>query len=191
MTPTYAYAILLHYLRPTATQWKKVFDPFPDKDRHCLQIAERAGAHIGGVALQWVAPATPLWDFDTIPADCDAVISNPPFSEKGCTLLTLSHKDKPFCLLLPLDCLNVAVFQEHSGFHLIIPRKRLYFIDATTMSSNRCSFACAWFCWNCLNLPPRGITYAFAPQLHVLYCPGKDQCLQEVIDDKETEIKTE
>lgn len=189
MTPVYAYAVLLNYLRPIATKWKRIFDPFPDKNSHCLRIAERAGTHIEGIDLQWSAPASVLWDFDTVPEDCDCVITNPPFSEKSCLLLALIKKDKPFCLLLPLDCLNVAVFQEHSSFHLIIPRKRFYFIEANTMTSNRCSFACAWFCWNCPNLPPKCITYAFAPQLHGLYRPGKDRSLQEILEEDEEAVR--
>jgi hypothetical protein len=81
ITPTYAYAILLNYLRPVAKNWHRVLDPFPDKDQYCLQIAQRANAHFEDIKLQWTTVPNLPWDFSHIPDGCDAVLSNPPFAD--------------------------------------------------------------------------------------------------------------
>ena len=187
-----------------------VFDPFPDAQRQCLRIASESLVEARSIVCygrmtqtqeeesptkkykldlpSWssIPDDMPRWDYETVPEGTDMIITNPPFDIKTELLHFLLPLGVPVCLLLPLDCLTVQAFQEvakHYRWHVIIPRKRFYFLpgpqdentkhDKCPPTATRCSFATAWFCYNNPYLADNEITFAFTPALRHLYKPSE------------------
>ncbi len=77
--------------------------------------------------------------------ECDAIITNPPYSLKNVFLKRAFELGKPFAMLLPLTTLESAVrndlFRDKS-IQVLIPNKRFDFTG-----KKNCWFATAWFCW--------------------------------------------
>ena len=99
------------------------------------------------------------------PADCDLMISNPPFSEQNAILdrsfyLADAGYIKSFALLLPLATLETEtranlLEQYADKLCLIIFKKRIKFIGHKT-SFNK---ACCWLCYNVESLADRKIRW--------------------------------
>lgn len=79
----------------------------------------------------------------------DVVVSNPPFSMKREVLERLKELGKPFILLLPHPTMNTKYFREmflkDKDFGIIIPKRRIDFINKRNDSSN--CFECSYYCW--------------------------------------------
>lgn len=96
--------------------------------------------------------------------ECDAIITNPPYSLKNQFLKRAFELGKPFAMLLPLTTLESAVRNElfrDKSIQVLIPNKRFDFTG-----KKNCWFATAWFCWK-MNLPEqlnfRKVTTAIKP----------------------------
>ena len=82
--------------------------------------------------------------------ECDAIITDPPYSLKNVFLKRAFELGKPFAMLLPLTTLESAVRNElfrDKNIQVLIPNKRFDFTG-----KKNCWFATAWFCWK-MNLP--------------------------------------
>ena len=92
------------------------------------------------------------------PANCDLLISNPPFSQQNEIIkryfeLAEDGKVKAFCLLLPLSTLETEkranIYEKHiDKLSVLIFKKRIKFLGKT----NSFNTACCWICYNIKNL---------------------------------------
>lgn len=78
----------------------------------------------------------------------DIIITNPPFSLKYKIMDLLVKEDKPFCLILPLSCINTHSFRRcfNNNFEnmtVLIPKGRLVFIKNNYEKSSP-SFECCF-----------------------------------------------
>lgn len=95
------------------------------------------------------------------PADCDLLISNPPFSQQNEIIrhtfeLVEQHKIKSFCLLLPLSTLETPTRAEMWEKHvdkisILIFKKRIKFLGQKQVFNK----ACCWICYNIKTLNKR------------------------------------
>lgn len=92
------------------------------------------------------------------PADCDLLISNPPFGQQNEIIkrsfeLIENGEIKAFCLLLPLSTLETekraGVYEKHKDkLSVLIFKKRIKFLGKTSSFNT----ACCWICYNIENL---------------------------------------
>lgn len=92
------------------------------------------------------------------PADCDLLISNPPFSQqlevvKRSFELVDKGLIKSFCLLLPLSTLETEkranIYEKYSDkLSILIFKKRIKFLG----KSSSFNTACCWICYNIKNM---------------------------------------
>lgn len=90
------------------------------------------------------------------PANCDLLISNPPFSIQNEIIqktfqLVKDNKIKAFCLLLPLSTLETEkraeMYEKYvDKLSILIFKKRIKFIGCTSSFNKGC-------CWICYNIP--------------------------------------
>ena len=95
------------------------------------------------------------------PADCDLLISNPPFSQQNEIIrhtfdLVEQHKIKSFCLLLPLSTLETPTRAEMwekyvDKISILIFKKRIRFLGQKQVFNK----ACCWMCYNVKTLTKR------------------------------------
>ena len=95
------------------------------------------------------------------PADCDLLISNPPFSQQNEIIrhtfdLVEQHKIKSFCLLLPLSTLETPTRAEMwekyvDKISILIFKKRIKFLGQKQVFNK----ACCWMCYNIKTLSKR------------------------------------
>lgn len=92
------------------------------------------------------------------PADCDLLISNPPFSQQNEIIkrsfkLIEDGRIKAFCLLLPLSTLETEkranIYEKYRDkLSILIFKKRIKFLGKTSSFNT----ACCWICYNVKNL---------------------------------------
>ena len=92
----------------------------------------------------------------------DIIISNPPFSKSKEVLQRLVELDKPFILILPSSKINTQYVRnlfkdQKEKLQIIIPRKRIQFVNDGNNLQNKCNFDCFYYCWK-INLE-RDITW--------------------------------
>ena len=95
------------------------------------------------------------------PADCDLLISNPPFSQQNEIIrhtfdLVEQNKIKSFCLLLPLSTLETPARAEMwekyvDKISILIFKKRIKFLGQQQVFNK----ACCWICYNIKTLNKR------------------------------------
>ena len=95
------------------------------------------------------------------PADCDLLISNPPFSQQNEIIkhtfeLVEQQKIKSFCLLLPLSTLETPTRAEMwekyvDKISILIFKKRIKFLGQKQVFNK----ACCWICYNIKTLSKR------------------------------------
>jgi len=81
----------------------------------------------------------------------DMIITNPPYSLKDKFIEKCYEYGKPFCLLLPLTCLegiNRGNMYRENGIELLVFDCRCNFICDNPKKNNW--FNTSWFCWNVL-----------------------------------------
>lgn len=139
-TPAILVRLILDYINPNSTIWC----PFDTEKSQFVKVLRKCDhkvihTHIsqGEDFFQQKVPA------------CDYIISNPPFSKKIDVFKRLFEIEKPFAMVMNLECLN---YQEVGNFfhknskqlQLLIPDKKVSFDGKTS------SFNSSYFCYNML-----------------------------------------
>ncbi len=136
--------------------FKSIWFPFNNYDSEFKLKAEE-------LRLQY--KATHIFDdcrndfYTTLPpANCDLLISNPPFSEQNNIIektFDLIEKGliKSFCLLLPLSTLETEkrakMYEKYSDkLSVMVFKKRIKFLGKTSSFNT----ACCWICYNITKL---------------------------------------
>jgi len=138
---------ILHYLDKT----KIYLDPFYGNGLNINNLKE-LGLNCIGADIDY---------FDALDnLDYDVIITNPAFSKNILTefLYNLSALDKPFILILPITKIFSKyfklAFRQYKNIQIIIPDKRMTFIDPTKPNNNKSnpSFVCCYVCYK-MDLP--------------------------------------
>ena len=128
-TPTYAYIVLRHFLKPLDK--KVIWDPFVSEDSDVELRMKRLFTSCGSViynrTFDLMTDNIPFFDF---------IITNPPFSIKQQVLEKLFQLNKPFCVLLPVETLGCQYMRDHfvsldsSLIDIVIPRRRIQYTSS-------------------------------------------------------------
>lgn len=105
-TPRYAIEPIIKYLREKG--YKRIWCPFDTEDSLFVKVLSEKGFE---VVHSHIADGE---DFFTISKDCDAIISNPPYSLKTEVLERLFHLGKPFAMLVGV----VGLFESARRFSM-------------------------------------------------------------------------
>ncbi len=132
ITPSGAWDLVLPFVPAGSCVW----DPF-----YC---DGSSGAYFSAKGFR--CHHAPNEDFfaHTPPADCEVIVTNPPFTLKRQVLERLRALDRPFVLLLPISALGTAYFRENFGNNhdvsIIFPPRRIQFARPGTGAKGRCAF---------------------------------------------------
>lgn len=85
----------------------------------------------------------------------DYVLSNPPFSMKNEIVKRLYELDKPFMLLLPIQCIPLLCFRkqwEAGDIQLVLFGDRVHYLEPDESKTAGCPFDSVFICYK-MNLP--------------------------------------
>lgn len=142
MTPGWVWDLL----RPHIPHWTRVWDPFPGDGNSAKYMADE---------LHWeVYTDTTFFEEDCKAwAECDIVVTNPPFSRKKEVLTKLKEHNMPFAILLPVETLGNHYLHDlfaETQLQLLCPRGRINFIK-DNKPTKAVSFYSVFFCWQLLD----------------------------------------
>lgn len=117
---------------------KTIWCPFDTKDSEFVIEFEKKGYKV---------IYSHIWEgkdfFEYEPANYDYIISNPPFSKKLEVLKRLYELNKPFAMLMNIECLN---YQVVGNFFLDKELQLLIFDKKVSFDGNTASFNTSYFC---------------------------------------------
>jgi hypothetical protein len=134
-TPSILVYPIIKYLKPNSIVWC----PFDTKDSEFTILLTEAG-HKVLYSHRWLGQDF----FDYQPKEkYDYIISNPPFTLKLKVLERLYSLNKPFAMLLNLECLN---YQEVGNFFLDKNLQLIIVDKKVSFDGNTASFNTSYFC---------------------------------------------
>jgi len=144
-TPGYVWQDIQKFIPRNKTIW----EPFNTVlDKNSMKSSKHLKMLGFDVIVKPYDPITKKNDFFTTNHG-DIVCSNPPFAFKREVLIRLKELEKPFILILPHSTMNTQYFRDmflkDKDFGIIIPKKRIDFLNKKTESSS--CFDCLYYCW--------------------------------------------
>ena len=103
-TPDYAIKPILQYINPTWTVWC----PFDTEDSRFVVLLRDHGCSVVASHL------SEGYDFFDYEVECDAIVSNPPYSIKTEVLMSLFERRVPFAMLIGV----VGLFESQRRFEM-------------------------------------------------------------------------
>lgn len=134
-TPPILVKPILEYINPNSTIWC----PFDTEKSEFVKLLKNAGHK---VIFSHIDLGKDFFKYEP-DEDYDYIISNPPFSKKIEILDRLYKLDKPFAILMNIECLNYQVVGEffiNKDIQLLIVDKKISF------DGNTASFNTSYFC---------------------------------------------
>lgn len=144
-TPPILVKPILKYIKSNSTIWC----PFDTKDSEFVIQLQEAG---NKVIYSHIDLGQDFFEYEPN-EDYDYIISNPPFSRKLEVLDRLYKLNKPFAMLMNIECLNYQVVGE---FFLNKPLQLLIVDKKVSFDGNTASFNTSYFCNNML---PRDLMF--------------------------------
>ena len=138
-TPPILVKPILKYIKPKSTIWC----PFDTKDSEFVIQLGKAGHK---VIFSHIDLGQDFFEYEP-KRHYDYIISNPPFSKKLQVLERLYKLNKPFAMLMNIECLNYQVVGE---FFLDKPLQLLIVDKKVSFDGNTASFNTSYFCKNVL-----------------------------------------
>ena len=79
----------------------------------------------------------------------DIIVSNPPFTMRKEIMKRLQELDKPFILIMSCSTLATQYLQKtfKNKLQIIVPKKRIQFVDKNLKQTKRANFDCFYFCY--------------------------------------------
>lgn len=133
-TPPILVKPILQFIKPNSTIWC----PFDTKDSEFVIQLKKAGHKI---IYSHIILGKDFFEYE--PKNYDYIISNPPFSKKLKVLDRLYKLNKPFAMLINIECLNYQVIGE---FFLDKPLQLLIVDKKVSFDGNTASFNTSYFC---------------------------------------------
>lgn len=133
-TPPILVKPILNYIKPKSVIWC----PFDTKDSEFVILLKKAGHK---VIYSHINLGQDFFKYEPN-EKYDYIISNPPFSKKIEVLDRLYKLNKPFAMLMNIECLNYQVVGEfflNKSLQLLIVDKKVSF-DGNTVSFNTSYF---------------------------------------------------
>ena len=134
-TPPILVKPILKYLKPQSTIWC----PFDTEKSEFVILLKEAGHR---VIYSHIDLCQDFFEYKPN-EKYDYIISNPPFSQKLKVLDRLYKLNKPFAMLLNLECLNYQIIGE---FFLDKPLQLLIVDKKVSFDGNTASFNTSYFC---------------------------------------------
>ena len=134
-TPPILVKPIINYIKPNSTIWC----PFDTKDSEFVILLKQAGYK---VIYSHIDLGQDFFEYEP-KEHYDYIISNPPFSRKLEVLARLYKLNKPFAMLMNIECLNYQVIGEFfldKSLQLLIVDKKVSF------DGNTASFNTSYFC---------------------------------------------
>lgn len=144
-TPPILVKPILKYIKSNSTIWC----PFDTKDSEFVIQLQEVGHK---VIYSHIDLGQDFFEYEPN-EDYDYIISNPPFSRKLEVLDRLYKLNKPFAMLMNIECLNYQVVGE---FFLNKPLQLLIVDKKVSFDGNTASFNTSYFCNNML---PRDLMF--------------------------------
>ena len=138
-TPPILVKPIIKYLKPNSVIWC----PFDKKNSEFVLLLKEAGHK---VIYSHIDLGQDFFEYQPN-EDYDYIISNPPFSNKLDVLKRLYELNKPFAMLMNIECLNYQVVGE---FFLDKPLQLLIVDKKVSFDGNTASFNTSYFCNNIL-----------------------------------------
>ena len=124
--------------------------PYIPKDKVVWECAWGTGQLAGWMRADgYKVIGGPGVDFLTTSLECDAIITNPPYSLTRDFLLRVQALGKPFAFLLPSEKLVPRSYHsifEDLGMELLIPDKRINFNGPNCKGKAPAAFPTLWYC---------------------------------------------
>ena len=134
-TPPILVKPILKYIKPNSTIWC----PFDTESSEFVILLRQAGHK---VIYSHISYGQDFFNYE--PSEqYDYIISNPPFSKKLEVLDRLYKLNKPFAMLMNIECLNYQVVGE---FFLDKKLQLLIFDKKVSFDGNTASFNTSYFC---------------------------------------------
>jgi len=144
-TPKYIWEDILHFL----PRDKLYLEPFVG-DGSSINNLNELGINVVSANIDY---------FDALRSlDYDIILTNSPFSKPILTefLYNLSALDKPFIIILPITKIFSKYFKlsfrQYKNIQIIIPSKRMSFIDPKNTKKSNPSFVCCYLAYK-MDLP--------------------------------------
>ena len=134
-TPPILVKPILKYIKPNSIIWC----PFDTKDSEFVIQLKQAGHR---VIYSHIDLGQDFFEYEP-KENYDYIISNPPFSKKLDILDRLYKLDKPFAMLMNIECLN---YQVVGNFFLDKPLQLLIVDKKVSFDGNTASFNTSYFC---------------------------------------------
>lgn len=151
LTPRYGVEPIVKHLK--ARGYHKIWCPFDMPDSQFVRVLKREDFTVKCTHIERGNDFFMCGEYD-----CDAIVSNPPFSCKDEVLQRLYSLNKPFAMLLPQNSLQsikrVDMFMKHGLEYLGFDRRINFYTrgDLTAWKPAN-HFASGYFCHNVLPLP--------------------------------------
>lgn len=134
-TPPILVEPILKYIKPNSTIWC----PFDTENSEFVILLKEAGYN---VIYSHINLGQDFFDYEPI-EKYDYIISNPPFSRKIDILDRLYKLNKPFAMLMNIECLN---YQAMGEFFLDKELQLLIVDKKVSFDGNTASFNTSYFC---------------------------------------------
>lgn len=134
-TPPILVKPILKYLKPNSTIWC----PFDTEDSEFVILLREQGHK---VIYSHIWLGQDFFEYEP-QEEYDYIISNPPFTLKLEVLERLYKLDKPFAILLNIECLNYQIIGE---YFLDKPLQLLIVDKKVSFDGNTSSFNTSYFC---------------------------------------------
>lgn len=149
-TPEYAVEPIIKHLKNRG--YKTVWCPFDTSESEFVRVLESEGF------IVWHSHMKDGFDFRCIAVpECDAIVSNPPYSCKDGILQRLYDIGKPFAMLLPQNTLQgkrrTKMFMEYGVEYLGFDKRICYAKEPGGEPVNGVAFASGYFCKDVLPSP--------------------------------------
>lgn len=142
-TPRYAVEAILPYLDKEKTYWL----PFDRGDSEFVRVLKANGFKYINSHIDY---GQDFYLYE--PNEWDAIISNPPFTNKRRIFERALSFNKPFALIMSNTWLNDSapkVLFKEKDLQLLMFRNRIKFVN-NGIVNNKITFSSSYFCWNFL-----------------------------------------
>lgn len=142
-TPRYVVEELLPYLNKEKTYWL----PFDKDDSEFVKVLRDNDFKFVNSHIEYFQD---FYEYE--PVHWDAMISNPPFTNKRKIFERALSFNKPFALLMSNTWLNDSapkILFEEKDLQLLLFRNRIKFTNNGVIN-NKITFSSSFFCWNLL-----------------------------------------
>ena len=150
----YTPRVLVEAILPYLPKDKIIWSPFDTKNSEFVLVLKENGYK---VVYSHIVDGQDFFNYE--PEKWDIIVSNPPFTKKLEVLKRLKELNKPFAIILGINCLDYIVMQDYfrnemSDIQFLFQNRKMSF------NGNPSSFNSSYFCRKLL---PKQIVFTSCP----------------------------